>query len=82
MVMIRVNIHDAKTHLSKYLSQLKDEKKIFLCRHNVPVAEIVPIENERGKEKRPRGLAQGEFSVPDSFFDELPEDIIHSFYPD
>ncbi len=80
--MIRVNIHDAKTNLSKYLSQLKKEKKIILCRHNVPIAEIVPLENEPEAEKRPIGLAKGEFSVPDSFFDELPEEVIQSFYRD
>ncbi len=62
--MIRVTIHDAKTNLSKYLAQLKKEKKIILCRHNIPIAEIVPIENETEMEKRQIGLAKGEFTVP------------------
>jgi antitoxin (DNA-binding transcriptional repressor) of toxin-antitoxin stability system len=80
--MIRVNIHDAKTNLSKYLSNLEKEGKIILCKHNIPIAEIVPIQPKSLIEKRPIGLAQGEFSVPESFYDELPEELVESFYPD
>jgi hypothetical protein len=32
--------------------------------------------------KRPIGLAKGEFTVPDSFFDELPDDYLHLFQGD
>lgn len=80
--MIKVNIHEAKTHLSKYLSQLDAEGKIIICKHNVPVAEIVPVKNEDTEKKRPIGLAKGEFTVPESFFDELPEETMNSFYPE
>jgi hypothetical protein len=43
--------------------------------------EIVPIQPESSIEKRPIGLAKGEFSVPESFYDELPEELVQSFYP-
>jgi len=42
--MIRANTHNAKTHLFKYLSRLKEEEKIIICKHGVPIAEIVPGE--------------------------------------
>ena len=80
--MIKVNIHDAKTHLSKYLSRLEEEGKIILCRHNVPIAEITPIKSDVSGDTRPIGLAKGEFSIPESFFDDLPEEVLSSFYPE
>lgn len=79
--MIRINIHNAKTNLSKYLARLKEEERIIICKHNVPIAEIVPVKEEEIRQKRPVGLAKGDFTVPDSFFDELPDEILSAFYP-
>ena len=36
--MIRLNIHEAKTHLSRYLARLAEGELILLCKRNVPVA--------------------------------------------
>lgn len=77
--MLLVNIHDAKTNLSKYLSNLDKEGKIIICKHNKPIAEITPIRQVDKNAERPIGLAEGEFTVPDSFFEPLPDDIIQSF---
>lgn len=41
--MLRVNVHEAKTHLSKYLSLLAKGETILLCKRNVPIAEIRPF---------------------------------------
>jgi antitoxin (DNA-binding transcriptional repressor) of toxin-antitoxin stability system len=38
--MIRLNVHQAKTHLSKYLDRLAKGETILLCKRNTPVAEI------------------------------------------
>jgi antitoxin (DNA-binding transcriptional repressor) of toxin-antitoxin stability system len=72
--MIRLNIHEAKTHLSKYLSKLEQGEKILLCKRNVPIAEIVPI-IRADVNPRPIGLAKGEFSLSSDFFLPLPEEI-------
>jgi antitoxin (DNA-binding transcriptional repressor) of toxin-antitoxin stability system len=77
--MIKLNIHEAKTHLSRYLSRLAKGETITLCKRNVPVAEIRPIPPDR-KSRRPIGLAKGTFKVPKKFHEPLPEDIIKSFY--
>ena len=76
--MIRLNIHEAKTHLSRYLSVLESGEKILLCKRNVPIAEIVPIA-KKTENPRPIGLAKGQFIVPDEFFHPLPEEIQDSF---
>ena len=76
--MIKLNIHEAKTHLSKYLARLEKGETIVLCRRNTPIAEIRPLPPQR-KKRRPLGLAAGKFSVPDSFFDPLPDELIDLF---
>ena len=45
---------------------------------NEPVAEIRALPRARS-EPRPIGLAHGQFTVPDSFFEPLPDDVVESF---
>jgi len=79
--MIKINIHEAKTHLSRYLDKLSKGEAIILCKRNNPIAEIRPIPPER-KSKRRIGLAKGKFEVPREFFDPLPPKLISSFHGD
>ncbi len=76
--MIKLNIHEAKTHLSRYLEKLLKGETILLCKRNVPIAEIRPLPPRR-KTRRPVGLAKGELTVPPSFFEPLPEDLLSGF---
>lgn len=76
--MIRLNIHEAKTHLSRYLERLRQGETIVLCRRNEPIAEIRPLPGAPA-EPRPFGLAGETFSVPPSFFDPLPEEVLDGF---
>lgn len=76
--MIKLNIHEAKTHLSKYLAKLKAGDRILLCNRNRPVAEITPLP-EFPVRPRPIGLAKGQFSVPRSFFEPIPEELLRAF---
>jgi antitoxin (DNA-binding transcriptional repressor) of toxin-antitoxin stability system len=74
----RVNIHDAKTNLSRYLAELAPGEVLVLCNRNQPVAELRTIRAK--KARKPRiGAARGEFTVPDSFFESLPDDILEAF---
>jgi len=78
MVMIRINIHEAKAHLSRYLARVRRGEVILLCKRNEPIAEIRPLPPTRSR-KRPVGLARGELTVPASFFEPLPEDLQSEF---
>jgi antitoxin (DNA-binding transcriptional repressor) of toxin-antitoxin stability system len=78
LIMIRINIHEAKTHLSKYLARLRRGEVLMICRRNVPIAEVRAVPPERTA-PRPLGLARGEFTIPSSFFDMLPEHIVAGF---
>ncbi|TVR55577.1 MAG: type II toxin-antitoxin system Phd/YefM family antitoxin [Spirochaetaceae bacterium] len=72
--MLMINIHDAKTNLSKYLSQLDREEEIVLCKRNRPVAVIRPLPSPRTR--RVIGLERGRLNVPEGFFDALPEELV------
>ena len=76
--MIKVNMHDAKTHLSAYVARLREGEAIVLCRRNTPVAEIRLLP-KRPASRRPIGLAAGTFSVSPSFFEPLPEEVVRGF---
>ena len=77
--MIKLNIHEAKTHLSRYIGKLIRGESILLCKRNTPLAEIRPLPPQR-KIKRPVGLAKGKVRIPGKFFEPLPRDILDSFY--
>jgi antitoxin (DNA-binding transcriptional repressor) of toxin-antitoxin stability system len=78
IVVNRVNIHDAKTNLSRYLAELTPGKTLVLCNRNRPVAELRSL--RKPGVRAPRiGAARGEFVVPDSFFEPLPDEIIKAF---
>ena len=76
--MIRLNIHEAKTHLSKYLVKVTRGETILLCKRNVPIAEIRPVKAEN-HQPRPIGLDKGRLKVPKSFFDPLPDWLLDAF---
>ncbi|MGH9612461.1 MAG: type II toxin-antitoxin system Phd/YefM family antitoxin [Bryobacteraceae bacterium] len=76
--MIRLNIHEAKTHLSKYLPNLERGETILLCKRNVPVAEIRPVPR-RSLKKRPIGLDKGLVKISKKFFEPLPDELLDAF---
>lgn len=76
--MIRLNIHEAKTHLSAYLDRLARGETILLCKRNTPIAEIRPLPRQRTR-RRPLGLDEGKFAIPPEFFEPLPHDLLAGF---
>jgi antitoxin (DNA-binding transcriptional repressor) of toxin-antitoxin stability system len=78
MVMIKVNVQEAKTHLSRYLDAVEKGEVVILCRHNKPIAELRKIGEPEAKEPRRFGLWDG-FGVSESFFEPLPDDILKAF---
>lgn len=76
--MIRLNIHEAKTHLSRYLAFLSKGEIILLCKRNKPFAEIRALPAEP-THPRPIGLAKGQFKIPKAFFEPLPPEILKRF---
>jgi prevent-host-death family protein len=63
--MQTVNIHEAKTHLSRLVAAIKSgsEAEVIIAQNGIPAARLVPI-NKKPKIKW--GLAKGKFVVPDN----------------
>jgi antitoxin (DNA-binding transcriptional repressor) of toxin-antitoxin stability system len=75
---MRLNIHEAKTHLSAILAKLKEGETVVICKRNTPIAELRRLP-ARPHKKRPIGRAAGKLKVPKSFFEPLPPDVIAAF---
>ena len=76
--MKKLNIHEAKTHLSAVLAKLRPGDKVLICRRNNPIAELRALPVTRRK-PRPFGLDAGRLKVPPSFFEPLPDDMLELF---
>ena len=68
--MAVVNIEQAKTQLSRLLSQAEAGDEVVIARHGKPVARLVRL---RVRGERRFGAFQGSIDVDESFFDPLPE---------
>jgi prevent-host-death family protein len=66
-----VNIHEAKTHLSRLLARVEAGERIVIARAGHPIAELTPITNPRPP--RVPGMDRGRVVIHDSFDDPLPE---------
>jgi prevent-host-death family protein len=75
---MEVNIHQAKTHLSRLVQRAAAGEEITIARAGVPIARLVPLAPEPNK-VRPLGFARGQIRIADDF-DELPEDLLKAFY--
>jgi len=75
---MEVNIHEAKTHLSRLLERVAMGEEVVIAKAGTPVAKLVPISTK--PKKRILGSAKGEFVVPEDFNDPLPKEIEDLFY--
>jgi prevent-host-death family protein len=72
-----VNVHAAKTQLSRLLDAAAAGEEVIIARAGKPVARLVPI--AEAKPRRRLGTLTGKLTVPDNFDDPLPEDIVDAF---
>lgn len=64
-----VNVHEAKTHLSRLLDRARRGEEIILAKGGKPYARLVPLEEHRA---RTPGLAEGRLT--ETFFEPFPSD--------
>ena len=74
--MKQVNIHEAKSQLSRLLEDVENGERIVIARAGEPVAVLVPFKT--AVRRRRLGLFAGE-AVIHADFDELPADIAAAF---
>jgi prevent-host-death family protein len=65
--MLAVNIHEAKTHLSRLVEDAAHGKPFIIAKAGKPMVKVIPYSTtEQGSERR-LGFMSGEISVPDDF---------------
>ena len=62
---MEVNIHEAKTQLSRLLKKVEEGEEITIARAGVPVAKLIAVVPE--KKKRPLGIARGQIWISPDF---------------
>jgi len=76
--MARVNIHDAKTHLSRLIARAQKGEEIIIAKAGKPVAKLVALAS--GSRRPKPGLGKGTIKVHGEITDPLPDDVLDSFY--
>lgn len=72
--MRTVNVHEAKTHLSRLLELVHAGEQVVIAKKGKPYARLCPLEPPP---RRQPGLLTGR--VEDSFFDPLPEEELEAW---
>ena len=70
-----VNIHEAKTHLSRPLERALAGEEIVVAKAGRPLVRLAPV-GEQAAERRPGRLAG---KLPDAFFEPLPPDVLEKW---
>lgn len=70
-----VNVHEAKTHLSRLLDKVHAGQEVTLAKAGKPVARLVPLPPYSAG-RRPGGLAG---TIDDAFFEPLPEEELDAW---
>jgi prevent-host-death family protein len=63
--MLTVNIHDAKTQLSRLVEQAAQGEAFIIAKAGRPMVKVIPLDKEGNSSRL--GFMEGEFSVPDDF---------------
>lgn len=82
MSVLKVNIAEAKGRMSELVRRVKAGETIIISERNVPVAELRPIPDESNHPKRSLEPVWPGWSVPESFFEALPEELLRTFEGD
>ena len=77
--MKTVNIHEAKTHLSRLVEEAANGEAFVIAKAGKPLVKVVPLEEEP-KKKRRVGFLKGQISVPDDFDTMFAKEIEEMFY--
>ena len=74
--MTLVNVHEAKTQLSKLLERVEAGEDIVIARNGTPVARLVAISPVQNRQP---GSAKGQVVLSEAFFEPLPESVLDVF---
>ena len=77
--METVNIHEAKTHLSRLVERAARGEPFIICKAGKPLVKVMALDAPAGMEKRRLGFLAGEIAVP-ADFDQLGQDLLPALF--
>jgi prevent-host-death family protein len=78
--METVNIHEAKTHLSRLIQKAVDGEPFIIAKAGKPLVKVTAIEKEPVDTSRRLGFMRGQFKVPDDIKTPFKDEIEEMFY--
>lgn len=77
--MHTVNIHEAKTHLSRLIERAVKGEPFIIAKSGKPMVKVIAIDTPSAEEARRVGFMAGQFSVP-ADFDRMGRDEIGKLF--
>lgn len=78
--MRTVNMHEAKTHLSRLVARAANGEPFIIAKAGKPLVKVVPLDTQTGEKSRRIGMLEGMFKVPDDFDTMMADEIEEMFY--
>ena len=75
-----VNMHEAKTHLSRLVEEVAAGKEVVIAKAGKPMARLVPM--TAGVTGKRLGLLKGKIKIPADFNERLAESALQLFEQD
>lgn len=72
-----VNVHAAKTNLSKLIEQAEAGEEVIIARNSEPVVKLVPV--GRPRPKRVFGALRGKIALTPAFFEPIPDEELEAW---
>ena len=72
-----INIHEAKTHLSKIVDDVAAGAEVIIAKAGKPMARLIPLET--GLQPKKLGILKGQVKVPDDFNAPLDDEVLADF---
>jgi prevent-host-death family protein len=72
-----INIHEAKTHLSRIVDEVAAGSEVIIAKSGKPMARLIPLAGVRRAKKL--GLLKGKIKVPDDFNAAMTPDELADF---
>jgi len=78
--MRTVNMHEAKTHLSRLVERAANGEPFIIAKAGKPLVKVVPLDAPAAGKTRRLGFMKGAFKVPDDFDTMFQAEIEEMFY--
>lgn len=65
--MRTINIHDAKTHLSRLVDQAAKGESFIIAKAGKPLVKVTPLDTPTGAQIKRLGFLSGQFAIPEDF---------------